>query len=944
MEEDFSPANFEHKWQKRWLDDEIFIAPLDSDKPKFYCLEMYPYPSGKMHIGHVRNYSIGDAVARYRRARGFNVIYPMGFDSFGMPAENAAIKEGGHPRDITDRNIASIKSDFKQMGFSHDWNRQLMSHDPDYYKWNQWFFLKFFESGLAYRTFANVNWCEQCNTVLANEQVHNGRCWRCSSEVTQRDMDQWFLKITKYAQELLDSLEEIQFPNHVKALQKDWMGRSEGAQIKFKVEGMDGLVIEAFTTRPDTIFGVTFVTLAPENPLCEDLVKGHENEQAWREMEKEAKQLSDMDRGMLKEKKGVFLGRHAINPLSGEKIPIYAGNFVIASYGTGSVMAVPGHDARDFDFATEHNLPINRVLLETGTDNAEPLTAAFEGYGEMTNSAREGFDGLQGDAAKSAVISALESENSGTGTIQWKIRDWLISRQRYWGTPIPIIHCKECGAVPVPENELPVMLPDDVVFSGEGNPIQSSPTFLNVDCPSCGNPARRETDTMDTFVDSSWYFMRYIDANNPDLCFSKQAANYWMNVDFYCGGIEHAQMHLIYARFWTKALRDMGLHNSDEPFEELLCQGMVNAQAPFCAPCNITHPVSERGNACPYCAGELTERSAKMSKSLGNTVGPVSMIEQYGADTVRLFILFAAQPTAGMDWSDTGVESCYKQMKSVWNLCREMLSWDNDNAAIDEWLSTQFQIRKTEWFSAMESVDLRAGVMLSHYEVYADLLWYQRRGGCNGELARVLLLDWAKMMHPATPHIAEEIWAEAGGEGLIAIQPLGFGEVDNDEPEAMNPVLAQEIILQSVLDQARQMKGLAQRHLENEPTSVTIQIAEGWKGELVRTGIELLENDFPMKGAMGEIMSRPFTQDGEVRGQVPGAWKRIMKQLYKWSPTERSVLKSNLDEVKILTDAKSFLSAELGVAEVNICLAGEGEDVGGKAKFAYPSEPGIAYL
>ena len=414
MEEDFSPANFEHKWQKRWLDDEIFIAPLDSDKPKFYCLEMYPYPSGKMHIGHVRNYSIGDAVARYRRARGFNVIYPMGFDSFGMPAENAAIKEGGHPRDITDRNIASIKSDFKQMGFSHDWNRQLMSHDPDYYKWNQWFFLKFFESGLAYRTFANVNWCEQCNTVLANEQVHNGRCWRCSSEVTQRDMDQWFLKITKYAQELLDSLEEIQFPNHVKALQKDWMGRSEGAQIKFKVEGMDGLVIEAFTTRPDTIFGVTFVTLAPENPLCEDLVKGHENEQAWREMEKEAKQLSDMDRGMLKEKKGVFLGRHAINPLSGEKIPIYAGNFVIASYGTGSVMAVPGHDARDFDFATEHNLPINRVLLETGTDNAEPLTAAFEGYGEMTNSAREGFDGLQGDAAKSAVISALESENSGT--------------------------------------------------------------------------------------------------------------------------------------------------------------------------------------------------------------------------------------------------------------------------------------------------------------------------------------------------------------------------------------------------------------------------------------------------------------------------------------------------------------------------------------------------
>jgi leucyl-tRNA synthetase len=566
------------------------------------------------------------------------------------------------------------------------------------------------------------------------------------------------------------------------------------------------------------------------------------------------------------------------------------------------------------------------------------------GYGEMTNSVLTGFDGLSGDDAKRAVIEALESEDSGSGMIQWKIRDWLISRQRYWGTPIPIIHCNECGAVPVPEDELPVMLPDDVVFSGAGNPMETSPTFLNVDCPTCGNPAKRETDTMDTFVDSSWYFMRYTDADNSDLCFSNQAADYWMNVDFYCGGIEHAQMHLIYARFWTKALRDMGLHNFDEPFEELLCQGMVNAQAPYCAPCNITHPVSERGNTCPYCSSELTERSAKMSKSLGNTVGPVSMIEQYGADTVRLFILFAAQPTAGMDWSDSGVESCYKQMKAVWNLSREMLSWGNDESPIDEWLSTQFEIRKTEWVSAMESVDLRAGVMLSHYEVYSDLVWYQRRGGCNGQLARSLLLDWAKMLHPSTPHIAEEIWSSAGGENLIAIQPLGFGENKNDETEGINPVLAREIFLQSILDQARQMKGLAERHLENEATSVTFQIAEEWKGELVRTGIELLENDFPMKGAMGEIMSRPFTQVGDVRGQVPGAWKRIMKQLYKWSPTERNVLKVNLDEVTILNESKEFISNELNIQHVNIYLAGDGEDIGGKARFAYPSEPGIAYL
>ena len=721
MTTEYTPSNIENKWQQKWDEEEIFVAQINHSMPKFYCLEMYPYPSGKMHIGHVRNYSIGDAVARYRRANGFNVIYPMGFDSFGMPAENAAIDEGGHPREITNRNIASIKSDFKQMGFSHDWNREVMSHDPNYYKWNQWFFLKFMESGLAYRAFSNVNWCDDCNTVLANEQVHNGRCWRCSNEVNQKEMDQWFLRITDYSQELLDSLENIDFPNHVKALQKDWMGRSEGAIIRFPVDE-DDIVIEAFTTRPDTIFGVTFVTLAPENPLCEKLVKGHENESKWREMEKEALQLSDMDRGMLKEKKGVFLGKHAINPMSGEKVPIYAGNFVIASYGTGSVMAVPGHDQRDFDFACENNLPIKRVLIEEGVDNNAPLKYAFEGYGPMTNSARDGFDGLSGDDAKRAVIESLESEKSGNGMVQWKIRDWLISRQRYWGTPIPIIHCESCGVVPVPESELPVLLPDDVTFTGEGNPIETSPSFLYTDCPSCGLPARRETDTMDTFVDSSWYFMRYSDARNIDECFTKNAADYWMNVDFYCGGIEHAQMHLIYARFWTKALRDLGLHDHDEPFQELLCQGMVNAQAPYCKECNITLPVINRGENCPHCSNTLGERSAKMSKSLGNTVGPVKMIDQYGADTVRLFILFAAQPTAGMDWSDSAIDSCFRQMNSIWKLGQNILSWPDEESPVDEWLKAQFAARKKEWVEAMESVDLRAGVMLSHYEVYSDFV------------------------------------------------------------------------------------------------------------------------------------------------------------------------------------------------------------------------------
>lgn len=947
MEENYSPADFEAKWQRKWVEERLFIATPDASIPKFYCLEMYPYPSGKMHIGHVRNYSIGDAVARFRRASGFNVIYPMGFDSFGMPAENAAISEGGHPRDITDRNIASIKEDFTRMGFSHDWNREVMSHDPNYFRWNQWFFLKFLENGLAYRAFANVNWCGECDTVLANEQVHNGRCWRCSNEVTQREMDQWFLKTSDYAQELHDSLAEVNFPPHVKAIQRDWLGRSEGALIRFHIAGEDDLVIETFTTRPDTIFGVTFVTLAPENPLCEKLVTGHQNEDEWREMRAEALSLSDMDRGMLKEKKGVFLGRHAINPVTGEEVPIYAGNFVIASYGTGSVMAVPGHDQRDFDFAVEHDLPIKRVLLEKGVDSEAPIERAFEGYGEMCNSTRHGFDGLTGEEAKAKVVSTLESEASGNGMVQWKFRDWLISRQRYWGTPIPIIHCGSCGLVPVPESELPILLPDDVSFTGSGNPILTSQTFTQVDCPTCGAAARRETDTMDTFIDSSWYFMRYTDARNLDECFSREAADYWMNVDFYCGGIEHARMHLIYARFLTKALRDLGLVDVDEPFDQLLCQGMVNAQAPFCKKCNLTLPVSARGEDCPHCSSPLGERSAKMSKSLGNTVGPVEMVDKFGADTVRLFILFAAQPTAGMDWSDAAVEACHRQMGSIWKVGREMLGWGGNEAAIDDWLAAQFEVRKREWVERMESADLRAAVMGSHYDVYSDLVWYQRRGGRNGSLASPLLLDWARMMAPVTPHIAEELWQAAGGDGLVAAARVDFGcdEAEGGRrEEGAATLLAAEVYLQSVLDQARQMKGLAERHIDGDVTSMTIQCAEGWKGELVRYAIQLQESDFPMKKAMGEVMRQPFAADAAVKPMVAAVWKRVMKQLFRWSPSHREVLKTALDEVSILTDAADFIAAEIGVETINIHTAGEGEDVGGKARFAFPSEPGIAFL
>lgn len=636
-------------WQKKWDDAEIFQCSVRDDRPKFYCLEMYPYPSGKMHMGHVRNYSIGDAVARYKRMMGFDVLYPIGFDSFGMPAENAAMDEGGHPYEITERNMASISQQIKRMGFSYDWNRQLKSHDPRYYKWNQYFFTKFFEKGLAYQEHAPVNWCSQCETVLANEQVKAGRCWRCNGPVTQKAMNQWFLNINEYAQELVDGLETISFPENVKSLQKDWLGRSEGAEITFGVKGMDSS-IEVFTTRPDTLFGVTFVTLAPEHPMAKELVRGTEHESAWKDLYDEVSVLTEFDRiRNMKKKKGVPSGRFAVHPLTGEDIPIWFGNFVIASYGTGAVMAVPGHDERDFEFAQKFDIPVKRVLVMNESDSPEqPLEKAETDFGWMVNCPQE-FNGLYGDEAVKAVTKALESKGAGKETINWKIRPWLISRQRYWGTPIPMIHCDSCGVVAVPEKDLPVTLPTDIEF-GQGNPLETSETFLNVNCPQCGEPARRETDTMDTFVDSSWYFLRYIDALNDEICFDSEKVNHFMNVDFYCGGIEHAQMHLIYARFYTKALRDLGLHSIDEPFDELLCQGMVNSPAPWCDSCQLTLSVSHAGSPCPHCGNELSERSAKMSKSLGNTVSPELMVEQYGADTVRLFILFSANPTAGMDW------------------------------------------------------------------------------------------------------------------------------------------------------------------------------------------------------------------------------------------------------------------------------------------------------
>ena len=935
------PISDEVYWQKMWNESKVFETEISEDKNPFYCLEMYPYPSGKMHMGHVRNYSIGDAVARYKRMTGFDVLYPMGYDSFGMPAENAAIKEGGHPHDITEKNMHSITNQIKRMGFSYDWRRMVKSHDPKYYKWNQYFFTKFFENGLAVQKFAPVNWCNSCSTVLANEQVKAGRCWRCNGPVIQKDMSQWFLNITEYTQELLDGLEEIDFPTNVKLLQQDWLGRSEGCEIKFQLSHSDEK-IEVFTTRPDTLFGVTFVTLAPEHPLAEELVKGTEFESDWRELFIETSAMSEFDRiKNLGAKKGVPTGKYAVHPLTGEKIPVWIGNFVIASYGTGAVMAVPGHDQRDFEFAKQYDIPIKRVLvMNEGDDASKELKKADTDYGWMVNSPLEGFDGLYGPEAKSAISSKLEELDLGNSVVQWKIRPWLISRQRYWGTPIPIIHCNDCGPVAVPEDQLPVELPRDVEFTGQGNPLETSDSFLNVDCPKCDAPARRETDTMDTFVDSSWYFLRYTDAMNDDECFDKNIANHWMNVDFYCGGIEHAQMHLIYARFWTKALRDLGLHDIDEPFQSLLCQGMVNKAAPWCESCAITLSVDHIGSPCPHCNSELSLRSAKMSKSLGNTVSPEDMIESYGADTVRLFILFAANPTAGMDWSDKALQANYKVMQQMEKIPDSILGWGNEKSVMDDWLKARINQRLLQWQSAMDEYDLRRAVEISHYEIPKDINWYTRRGGNNSEVGAGVLKSWSFMIALATPHLAEDWWKTLGNDSLLAGQVMAeIAELNPDEVR----ILDSEELLKSLLENARKVKGIAERHLDGNAKSATLVVTARWKRDLAKMALKHIIGGGNPKQFIG-ILGQSDLINSENKGEIMGFWgKRMLPQVFKWDDYTREIILSSLDEMEVYSNRVDFIAKELDLEKVEVVLADSPDDQTGKSGASMPLSPAIVY-
>lgn len=648
QEERYNPQAIEEKWQARWQAENAFACSHESNKPKYYVLEMFPYPSGNIHMGHVRNYSIGDVVARSKRMQGYNVMHPMGWDAFGLPAENAAIKNNTHPAEWTYANISNMRTQLKRLGYSYDWSREIATCRPEYYRWEQMFFLRLLEKGMVYRKKAPQNWCPSCHTVLANEQVIDGLCWRCDSPVVQKDLTQWFLKITAYGDELLEDLAKLEgdWPDRVIAMQRNWIGKSTGAAITFGLEkavrGVEG--IDVFTTRPDTVFGVTFMTLAPEHPLVEKLIEGYPKAEEVRAFVERIRNMDRMDRQSdIVEKEGIFTGAYAIHPFTGQRVPLWLGNFVLAGYGTGAVMGVPAHDQRDFEFARKYGLPLH-VVINPADEALDPeaMNEAFTADGVMVNSGP--FDGMPNEDGKKAVAQSLEKQGKGKATTQFRLRDWNISRQRYWGSPIPVIYCDQCGIVPEKEENLPVLLPLDVKTHSDGrSPLADTPSFAHCTCPTCGGPARRETDTMDTFVESSWYFARFTSARDSEAPFNMEAIKYWLPVDQYIGGVEHAILHLLYSRFFTKLLRDMGFFPAElaEPFRNLLTQGMV------------------------------LKDGSKMSKSKGNVVDPTAMIKKYGADTVRLFCLFAAPAERDFDWSDSGIEGASRFIGRVWRLFTE---------------------------------------------------------------------------------------------------------------------------------------------------------------------------------------------------------------------------------------------------------------------------------
>ena len=788
---EYNPKEIENKWQSKWNKDNIFKSENVSDKENYYILEMFAYPSGNLHVGHLRNYTIGDAIARYKKMKGFNVLHPFGWDSFGLPAENAAIENKAHPGDWTRKNIDNMKRQLKLMGISHDWSRELATYQENYYKWNQWMFIKMYEKGLVYKKKSYVNWCPECNTVLANEQVEDGKCWRHSkTDVIQKELDQWYFKITDYSEELLQSHDDLagNWPDKVITMQKNWIGKSYGTEIDFVLE--DGKTkIPAFTTRPDTLYGVTYVVLAPEHPVVEDIILKDNpalkvKTDAMINEDKIERTAED------KEKEGFFTGKYVTNPVNGEKIPLWVGNYVLMDYGTGAVMAVPAHDERDFLFAGKYDLPL-RVVIEPEGEKLDISTMkqAYTGEGILVNSDK--FDGMKNNDAKTAVSEYLEEIKGGLRTVNYRLHDWLLSRQRYWGTPIPALYCEKCGLVMEKIENLPVKLPMDIEFSGVGNPLETSEQFKNVTCPVCGGTAKRETDTMDTFVDSSWYYLRFLNPNLDTAPFDKTDADNWTPVDQYIGGVEHAVMHLLYARFFHKVLRDMGLLSSNEPFRRLLTQGMVlgpsyysNEERKFYFEADVNVD-NKTGKAYSKKTGEeLAVKVEKMSKSKNNGVDPEVIVKEYGADSARVFSLFAAPPEKELEWNMNGLAGAYRFLNRLFLLIEDTKEFseageidhgkrNNEDSEIQKKLH---QTMKKVSESMEDNFHFNTAIA-ALMELLNDMTSYRQKVIDTGKISSESKKIWREVMEktvlmlsPFAPHIADELWSASGREGYAFLE------------------------------------------------------------------------------------------------------------------------------------------------------------------------------
>ncbi|VVC00694.1 Isoleucine--tRNA ligase [uncultured archaeon] len=892
------------KWQKRWAEEKVFEAKPSKNGEKYYVLEMFPYPSGKLHMGHVRNYSIGDCIARFRRMQGYNVLYPIGFDAFGLPAENAAIEHKADPREWTLKRIADMEGQMRELGFSYDWGREVITCLPEYYKWNQWFFLKMLAKGLAYKKAAKVNWCGKCHTVLANEQVVDGKCWRHKDcGVVQKDLEQWFLKITAYADELLAGLEGLEsWPERVRVMQRNWIGKSQGTNIFFKLKGSDK-VLPAYTTRCDTIFSVTFIAIAPENPIVLDLVKGTEYEQGAKDFIRKVVDESIIDReNEEKEKEGYFTGNYAINPANGEEIPVYLANFALM-YGTGIVMC-DAHDKRDFRFARKYKIPLKFVISPDGKPvEAGAAAGAFVDDGILFGSGE--FSGMGNREALPKMADWLEKNKTGKKTTNYKLRDWLISRQRFWGTPIPIVYCQKCGVVPVPEKDLPVELPDPKIadFNFGGNPLQTVKEFVECRCPECGSAAKRETDTMDTFVDSSWYYLRYCSAQESKAPFEKKEAMHWSPVDQYIGGIEHAILHLLYSRFFYRFMRDEGLVDYDEPFRRLLSQGMV------------------------------LKDGAKMSKSLGNIVDPSDMMAKYGPDTIRVFMLGASLPESEMDWNDRGVESTHRFLLRLHSLF-EANKWAK-KARVPKKLSMANRIVLAKTRATIREVTTLIDSYKFNYALAAitdltnALAKYDK---IDGSVMRLALESIAKMIAPFAPHFAEEAWEMLGQKGLLTSEKWPSAEESDALQKAVGAAdaeaIAAEKMIEAIRQDVEQIKVLAKIEV---PKKVTIFVAPQWKWNVLGKIVSGMERpDF------GQAM-RIAMADSEAKknpGQAQGFVKAVVSKFHELKGIEKA------NELELLLASQELISAELG-CEAIVLDAGTAKQNPEKTQRAFPLKPAI---